>query len=53
MEYDVIDYSIYFQEIISVLNDSNELLQAILSIIIIVIIIILCHYTYKFFNMFF
>ena len=50
---EVIDYTSYLQEIILMLNDNKDILQAILSIFIVVIVIVLCHYTYKFFNMFF
>lgn len=48
-----VDYTDFINQIITAINDTNQILRAILSIFIVVIIICLCRYAYKLFNIFF
>ncbi len=43
----------HVEQIIEKLSGIDQCLLTIVSFIVIIIVIILCHYIYKFFNMFF
>lgn len=49
----ILDYTSHFEMLEMMLNDTNEILRFILSILIFFVIVLLCRYTYKFFKIFF
>lgn len=47
------DYTQQLTDIQTALSTNNDLLEGIASLLFVGMIIVICHYAYKFFNMFF